>query len=140
MSEKTARIITFVFGCLLFIAAATGIVQYKISREYNATITDVTAVREMSKAKDNPLYKDYYEEDVIVSYQGKTDKVTIKERFVHQLPKVDDSVKILVSRAGKITEKKAGYMARAFFMAIGGLFLLYLTIKAPKTKHLEKRG
>ena len=101
MSEKTARIITFAFGCLLFIAAATGIVQYKTSREYNATIT---------------------------------------ERFVHQLPKVNDSVKILVSRAGKITEKKAGYMVKTFFMAIGGLILLYLTIKAPKTKHLEKRG
>lgn len=140
MSEKTARIITFAFGCLLFIAAATGIVQYKTSREYNATITDVTAIREMSKGNNNPLYKDYYEEDAIISYHGKTDKVTIKERFKYQLPKVNDTVKILVSRKGKMTEKKAEYMVKTFLTAIFSLFLLYHNIKTPENKYLEKRG
>jgi hypothetical protein len=140
MNYKAAKVITFVFSFLLLIAAVTEIFNYATSKKYDATVTDVTAIREMSKGNSNPLYKDYYEEDAIISYHGKTDKVTIKERFKYQLPKANDTVKILVSRKGKMTEKKAEYMVKTFLTAIFSLFLLYLNIKTPENKYLEKRG
>lgn len=140
MNYKATKVITFVFSFLLLIAAVTEIFNYATSKKYDATVTDVTAIREMSKGNSNPLYKDYYEEDAIISYHGKTDKVTIKERFKYQLPKVNDTVKILVSRKGKMTEKKTKYSCKKCLDHVFCLFLLYHNIKTPENKYLEKRG
>ena len=100
--------------------------------------------------------RDYYEEDVTVTYNddkevsslqelaihetctaeniAKTGNLIIKERFKRQLPTVGDTIPVFISKSGKVTEETTECLTRPIFMMLLGIFLIVLGIKGKKNK------
>lgn len=141
MNNKMTRIIVLIFGIVLFIASGTSMNRYNTSTHTTAVITAVDNVREMYSSNCNPLYRDYYEEDVTVTYNddkevsslhkniAKTGNLIIKERFKRQLPAVGDTIPVLISKSGKVTEETAECFTRPVFMMLLGIFFINLSIE-----------
>ena len=136
MNNKMARITVLIFGIMLFIASGIGMHRYNTSTHTTATITAISDVRKMY-GNNNPLYRNYYEEDVMVTYDDdKTGELTIKERFKRQLPIVGDTIPILISKSGKVEEETAEEAAESFtrpiVMILVVIFLIVLGIDDKK--------
>lgn len=132
MNNKIVRITVLIFGVVLFIASGIGMHRYSTSTHTTATITAISDVREMY-GNNNPLYRDYYEEDVTVTYDdNKTGELTIKERFKRQLPIVGDTIPILISKSGEVEEETAESFTRPIVMILVGIFLIILGIEDKK--------
>lgn len=141
MNNKMTRITVLIFGIVLFIASGTSMNHYSTSTHTTAVITAVDNVREMYSSNCNPLYRDYYEEDVTVTYNddkevsslheniAKTGNLIIKERFKRQLPAVGDTIPVLISKSGKVTEETAECFTRPVFMMLLGIFFINLSIE-----------
>lgn len=141
MNNKMARIIVLIFGIVLFIASGIGMNRYRTGTHTTAVITAVSNIREMYSSNRNPLYRDYYEEDVTVTYNddkevsslhksiAKTGNLIIKERFKRQLPTVGDTIPVFISKSGKVTEETTEHFARLIFMMFMGIFLIILGIE-----------
>lgn len=141
MNNKMARITVLIFGIVLFIASGIGMNRYRTGTHTTAVITAVSNVREMYSSNRNPLYRDYYEEDVTVTYNddkegsslhksiAKTGNLIIKERFKRQLPTVGDTIPVFISKSGKVTEETTEHFARLIFMIFMGFFLIILGIE-----------
>ena len=151
MDTKTARIITFLFGIVLLLTSGISMYRYSTATKTTAVITEIKDIREMSDMNNNPLYRDYYEEDVTVTYNddkavsslqelaihetctteniAKTGNLIIKERFKRQLPTVGDTIPIFISKSGKVTEETTEHFARLIFMIFMGFFLIVLGIE-----------
>lgn len=141
MNNKMARITVLIFGIALFIASGIGMNRYRTGTHTTAVITAVSNVREMYSSNHNPLYRDYYEEDVTVTYNddkevsslqeniAKTGNLIIKERFKRQLPTVGDTIPVFISKSGKVTEETTEHFARLIFMIFMGFFLIVLGIE-----------
>ena len=105
MNNKMARITVLIFGIMLFIASGISMYRYSTGTHAIATITEVSDVRKMYGG-NNPLYRNYYEEDVTVTYNDdKTSELTVKERFKQQLPAAGDTISILISNSGEVSEE-----------------------------------
>lgn len=146
MNNKMARITVLIFGIMLFIASGIGMHRYNTSTHTTATITAISDVRKMY-GNNNPLYRNYYEEDVMVTYNddnkavsslqeniAKTGELTVKERFKRQLPAVGDDISIHISKSGKVEEETIESLTRPIFMIFMGIFLIVLGIE-DKTKN-----
>lgn len=139
--NKIARITAIISGIVLFIASGISMNRYNTSTHTTAVITAVGNVREMYSSNHNPLYRDYYEEDVTVTYNddkavsslqeniAKTGNLIIKERFKQQLPAVGDTIPVLISKSGKVTEETAECFTRPIVMMLLGIFLIVLGIE-----------
>lgn len=149
MNNKMARITILIFGIVLFIASGIGMNRYRTGTHTTAVITAVSNVREMYSSNRNPLYRDYYEEDVTVTYNddkevssphksiAKTGNLIIKERFKRQLPTVGDTIPVFISKSGKVTEETTEHFARLIFMMLFGIFLIVLGIEGKKKEKLH---
>lgn len=136
MNNKMARITVLIFGIVLFIASGISIHRYSTGTHATATITTISNVREMYGSNRNPLYRDYYEENVMVTYDDdKTGELTIKERFKQQLPAVGDDISILISKSGNVTEETTECFTRPIFMIFVGIFLIILGIEDKKKEY-----
>ena len=141
MNNKMARITVLIFGIVLFIASGIGMNRYRTGTHTTAVITAVSNVREMYSSNRNPLYRDYYEEDVTVTYNddkavsslqeniAKTGNLIIKERFKRQLPTVGDDIPVLISKSGKVTEETTECFTRPIVMMLLGIFFVILGIE-----------
>ena len=141
MNNKMTRITVLIFGIVLFIASGISMNRYSTSTHTTAVITAVDNVREMYSSNCNPLYRDCYEEDVTVTYNddkavsslqeniAKTGNLIIKERFKRQLPAVGDTIPVLISKSGKVTEETAECFTRPVFMILLGIFFINLSIE-----------
>ena len=141
MNNKMTRMTVLIFGIVLFIASGISMNRYSTSTHTTAVITAVDNVREMYSSNCNPLYRDYYEEDVTVTYNddkavsslqeniAKTGNLIIKERFKRQLPAVGDTIPVLISKSGKVTEETAECFTRPVFMILLGIFFINLSIE-----------
>lgn len=127
--------ITIIFGIVLLLAGTVSTYRYSTAESYTATILSVDNIREMSDRTQNPLYHDYYEEDVMVTYDDdKTGKLTVKERFKQQLPAVGDNIPILISKSGEVTEETAQHIARLITMMLFGFFFIVFGITSDEEK------
>ena len=141
MNNKMARITVLIFGIVLFIASGISMNRYRTGTHTTAVITAVSNVREMYSSNRNPLYRDYYEEDVTVTYNddktvsslhksiAKTGNLIIKERFKRQLPTVGDDIPVLISKSGKVTEETTECFTRPIVMMLLGIFFVILGIE-----------
>ena len=139
--NKMARITVLIFGIVLFIASGISMNRYRTGTHTTAVITAVDNVREMYSSNCNPLYRDYYEEDVTVTYNddkavsslqeniAKTGNLIIKERFKRQLPTVGDDIPVLISKSGKVTEETTECFTRPIFMMLFGIFFVILGLE-----------
>lgn len=116
--------ITIIFGIILLLEGTVSMYRYSTAEFYDATILSVDNVREMSNRNQNPLYRDYYEEDVTVSYSNKTGTCTIKERFEHQLPQTGDEISILVEKDGTIIEKTSELIVKPCVAVLFGITVI----------------
>lgn len=124
-----ARIIVFIFGIVLFIASCISMNRCSMGTHTTAVITAVSNVRKMYSSNRNPPYRDYYEEDVTVTYDDdKTGNLIVKERFKQQLPAVGDDIPVLVSKSGKVTEETTESLTKSCFIMLFGIFLVVLGI------------
>ena len=130
--------ITIIFGIILLLAGTVSMYRYSTAESYDATILSVDNVREMSNMNQNPLYRDYYEEDVTVSYSNKTGTCTIKERFEHQLLQAGDEIPILVERNGDVIEKTSNLVVKPCVITLFGIAVIIFGLK--RKKHYEKMG
>ena len=130
--------ITIIFGIILLLAGTVSMYRYSTAESYDATILSVDNVREMSNRNQNPLYRDYYEEDVTVSYSNKIGTCTIKERFEHQLPQTGDEISILVERNGDVIEKTSNLVVKPCVITLFGIAVIIFGLK--RKKHYEKMG
>lgn len=130
--------ITIIFGIILLLAGTVSMYRYSTAEFYDATILSVDNVREMSNRNQNPLYRDYYEEDVTVSYSNKTGTCTIKERFEHQLLQAGDEIPILVERNGDVIEKTSNLVVKPCVITLFGIAVIIFGLK--RKKHYEKMG
>lgn len=130
--------ITIIFGIILLLAGTVSMYRYSTAESYDATILSVDNVREMSNMNQNPLYRDYYEEDVTVSYSNKTGTCTIKERFEYQLPQAGDEIPILVERNGDVIEKTSNLVVKPCVITLFGIAVIIFGLK--RKKHYEKMG
>lgn len=130
--------ITIIFGIILLLAGTVSMYRYSTAESYDATILSVDNVREMSNRNQNPLYRDYYEEDVTVSYSNKTGTCTIKERFEYQLPQAGDEIPILVERNGDVIEKTSNLVVKPCVITLFGIAVIIFGLK--RKKHYEKMG
>lgn len=130
--------ITIIFGIILLLEGTVSMYRYSTAEFYDATILSVDNVREMSNRNQNPLYRDYYEEDVTVSYSNKTGTCTIKERFEHQLPQTGDEIPILVERNGDVIEKTSDLVVKPCVITLFGIAVIIFGLK--RKKHYEKMG
>lgn len=130
--------ITIIFGIILLLAGTVSMYRYSTAESYDATILSVDNVREMSNMNQNPLYRDYYEEDVTVSYSNKTGTCTIKERFEYQLPQAGDEIPILVERNGDVIEKTSNLVVKPCVITLFGIAVIIFGLK--RRKHYGKMG
>lgn len=130
--------ITIIFGIILLLEGTVSMYRYSTAEFYDATILSVDNVREMSNRNQNPLYRDYYEEDVTVSYSNKTGTCTIKERFEHQLLQAGDEIPILVERNGDVIEKTSNLVVKPCVITLFGIAVIIFGLK--RKKHYEKMG
>lgn len=137
MNNKMARITVLIFGIVLFIASGISMYRYSTAEFYDATILSVDNIREMSDRTQNPLYRDYYEEDVTISYDNNTGTCTIKERFERQLPQTGDEIPILVKSNGTIIEKTSELVVKPCIITLFGIAII---ISGLKEKKNEKMG
>lgn len=129
MNHKTTKIIMLLFGFLLIAVSGINMYHYGTYTHTTATITAVDNVREMYGNNRNPLYHDYFEEDVTVTYDDeKTGNLVIKERFKRQLPVVGDNIPILISKSGEVAEETAQHIARLITMMFFGFFFVVFGI------------
>ena len=132
MNNKMARITVLIFGIALFIASGIGMNRYRTGTHTTAVITAVSNVREMYSSNRNPLYRDYYEEDVQIYYTCDTSDnppdstyvysdITIKERFKQQLPDIDDTISIIIYKDGSIKENTMDGIAKPMLIMMFGM-------------------
>lgn len=126
--------ITIIFGIVLLLAGTVSMYRYSTAESYTATILSVDNIREMSGRTQNPLYRDYYEEDVTISYDNNTGTCTIKERFERQLPQTGDEIPILVKSNGTIIEKTSELVVKP---CVAVLFGITVTISGLKEEKKE---
>ena len=132
MDTKTARIITFLFGIVLLLTSGINIYRYSTAIKTTAVITEIKDIREMSDMNNNPVYRDYYEEDVQIYYTCDTSDnppdstyvysdITIKELFKQQLPDIDDTIPIIIYKDGSIKENTMDGIAKPMLMMMCGM-------------------
>ena len=132
MNTKIAQIITFLFGIVFFLTSAISMYRYSIAIKTTAVITEIKDIREMSDTNNNPLYRDYYEEDVQIYYTCDTSDnppdstytysdITIKELFKQQLPDIDDTIPIIIYKDGSIKENTMDGIAKPMLMMMFGM-------------------
>lgn len=124
--------ITIIFGIVLLLAGTVSMYRYSTAESYTATILSADNIREMSDRTQNPLYRDYYEEDVTISYDNNTGTCTIKERFERQLPQTGDEISILVERDGTIIEKTSELIVKPCVAVLFGITVIISGLKKKK--------
>ena len=100
----------------------------------------------MSDMNNNPLYRDYYEEDVQIYYTCDTSDnppdstyvysdITIKERFKQQLPDIDDTIPIIIYKDGSIKENTTDGIAKPMLIMMFGMgCIIYFCNRIKKQK------
>lgn len=132
MNTKTARIITFLFGIVFLLTSSISMYRYSTATKTTAVITEIKDIREMSDMNNNPLYRDYYEEDVQIYYTCDTSDnppdstyvysdITIKGLFKQQLPDIDDTIPIIIYKDGSIKENTMDGIAKPMLMMMFGM-------------------